>query len=133
MKIIFTNLSTCLLFGALFFWGILKARKEAQKNLPEWGIGTTSVYATMLLSPLLIFSLLSLWFYKTLVVSILRIFIGFLVFLIFRKTLWQMLSDISMPSFAYSGAFVILLISLMAGGTVVVSEVVFRLLDWWLK
>ncbi len=133
MKIIFTNLFTCLLFGALFFWGMLKARKEAKKNLPEWGISTTSIYALMLLSPLLIFSLLSLWFYKTLKIIILRLIVGLLVFLIFRKTLWQMLSDISKPSFAYSGAFVILLISLMAGGMVVVSEVAFRLLDWWLR
>ncbi len=133
MNIVFTSLFTCLLFGLLFLWGILEAFREAQKNLPEWGIGTTGVYALVLLSPLLMFSLLSLWFYKTLIVSILRLIIGLLVFLIFQKALWQMLSEISMPGFAYSGAFVILLVSLMAGGVVVASEVAFRLLDWWLS
>lgn len=125
---------TAGIFGLFSLWGIIKAFKEAQKNKTKFDKSVIFAYAFIAVFPFFAMALISLFPYKLLILSILRLLIygsSLLVFL--RKKHYPiLLSEVSKDSFAYSGGFALLMLVMVIFAGYGFAEAIFRVLDHFL-
>ncbi len=130
-------------FAALF-WGfslfsiiyaLFRLKKNRKKPNHDKKITTSLVlfYAIMAVIPFLGMGFFAFFSLKLLLIKIIRLIIyaGFLLWL-WKKVYRLMISELSEPSFYYSGAFAVLLIVLLITAGLGLFEGIFHLLNFFL-